>query len=78
MNNKPEDKVLRIYADGVYDGFHIGHSNMLKQCREAFPDQKIWLIAGVHRQHIVERFKGPTIYPEAERISMTAQNRYVD
>lgn len=27
------DKVLRVYADGVFDGFHIGHANMFKQCR---------------------------------------------
>jgi cytidyltransferase-like protein len=52
------DKVLRVYADGVFDGFHIGHSNMLKQCREAFPDQKIWLIAGVCDQKDVEEHKG--------------------
>ena len=51
-------KMLRVYADGVYDGFHIGHSNMLKQCRETFPDQKIWLIAGVCDQHDVEEHKG--------------------
>lgn len=55
------DKVLRIYADGVFDNFHIGHSNMFKQCREAFPDQKIWLIAGVCSQEDVVKRKGPTI-----------------
>ncbi len=27
---------LRIYADGVFDSFHIGHANMFKQCRELF------------------------------------------
>jgi len=31
---------------------------MLKQCREAFPGQKIWLIAGVCDQHDVEEHKG--------------------
>lgn len=47
MSKSAEEKVLRLYADGVFDGFHIGHSNMLKQCREAFPGKKVWLIAGV-------------------------------
>lgn len=58
MTEQPQGKVLRVYADGVFDGFHIGHSNMLKQCREAFPDQKIWLIAGVCDQQDVEEHKG--------------------
>jgi choline-phosphate cytidylyltransferase len=69
-----EEKVLRVYADGVFDNFHIGHSNMFKQCREAFPNQKIWLIAGVCSQADVEKRKGnledslgPTISTEKER-----------
>ena len=53
-----QEKVLRVYADGVFDGFHIGHSNMLKQCREAFPNQKIHLIAGVCDQDDIEEHKG--------------------
>lgn len=64
MSQPAEEKVLRLYADGVFDGFHIGHSNMLKQCREAFPGKKVWLIAGVCDQHDVEIFKGPTISTE--------------
>lgn len=56
-----EEKVLRVYADGVFDNFHIGHSNMFKQCREAFPNQKIWLIAGVCAQDDVEKRKGNPI-----------------
>lgn len=36
MTKENNEKVLRVYADGVFDNFHIGHSNMFKQCREAF------------------------------------------
>jgi cytidyltransferase-like protein len=53
-----EEKVIRVYADGVFDSFHLGHSNMLKQCREAFPGQKVWLIAGVCDQKDIEEHKG--------------------
>lgn len=53
-----EEKILRVYADGVFDNFHLGHSNMFKQCREAFPDNKIWLIAGVCSQRDVLARKG--------------------
>lgn len=52
------EKVLRIYADGIFDNFHIGHANMFKQCRDAFPDQKVWLIAGVCSQRDVLMRKG--------------------
>ena len=52
------EKVLRVYADGVFDNFHLGHANMFKQCREAFPDDKIWLIAGVCSQRDVLLRKG--------------------
>ena len=57
MSEKSKDKVLRVYADGVFDSFHIGHANMFKQCRETFPNQKIWLIAGVCDQEDIEIFK---------------------
>lgn len=54
--------MLRLYADGVFDNFHIGHSNMFKQCREAFPGQKVWLIAGVCSQADVEKRKGNFLF----------------
>lgn len=53
-----EEKVLRVYADGVFDSFHIGHANVFKQCRETFPNQKIWLIGGVCDQKDIEQHKG--------------------
>lgn len=56
-----EEKVIRVYADGVFDSFHIGHANMFKQCRETFPNQKIWLIAGVCDQKDIEQHKGTII-----------------
>lgn len=80
-----EEKVLRLYADGVFDNFHIGHANMFKQCREAFPGQKVWLIAGVCSQEDVVkrkgkcwRYTGPTISSERERYELVRQCRYVD
>ena len=69
---------MRVYADGVFDSFHIGHANMFKQCREAFPGKKIWLIAGVCDQEPIEKYKGPTISSEEERIQMCAQCKWVD
>ena len=48
--SKGIDIPIRIYADGVFDSFHIGHANMFKQCRALFPNQNIWLLAGVCNQ----------------------------
>jgi len=64
-----EEKVLRVYADGVFDSFHIGHANMFKQCRETFPNQKIWLIAGVCDQKDIEQHKGNRSFYSGPTIS---------
>ena len=51
---KGKDIPLRIYADGVFDSFHIGHANLFKQCRDLFEGQNIVMIAGVSDQEDVE------------------------
>ena len=69
MGEKGKDIPLRVYADGVFDAFHIGHANMFKQCRESFPGQKIWLIAGVCDQEDVENHKGKSSNSLGQTIS---------
>jgi glycerol-3-phosphate cytidylyltransferase len=63
------------YAPGVYDLFHIGHLNMLRNARR-FCDH---LVAGVLTDEQAERAKGMTpVVPLAERLDIVGSIRVVD
>ena len=63
------------YVPGVFDLFHIGHLNVLKNSRQ-FCD---YLIAGVVSDEVAQRNKGmQPIVPLAERVAIVAGIRYVD
>lgn len=63
------------YAPGVYDLFHIGHLNLLRQAREHCDH----LIAGVLTDEMAQRGKGttPTV-PLAERLEIVQHITLVD
>jgi glycerol-3-phosphate cytidylyltransferase len=63
------------YAPGVYDMFHVGHLNLLRNARLACD----YLIAGVVSDEMAERAKGrEPIIPLAERLEIVRSSRYVD
>lgn len=63
------------YAPGVYDLFHIGHLNLLRNAREACDH----LIAGVVSDELAMRVKGiAPVVPESERVDIVGSIRCVD
>lgn len=63
------------YAPGVYDMFHIGHLNILRNSRLACD----YLIAGVVSDDLSRRAKGKSpMIPLAERLEIVSSIRYVD
>jgi len=63
------------YTTGVFDLFHIGHLNILKNAKEKCD----YLIVGVSTDDVVELYKGKKpIIPFEERIEIVKAIRYVD
>ena len=69
---------LRVYTDGVFDMFHIGHANLFKQIKNDLFDQPVYLIVGISGAEEVTKLKGNTVSTEEERYTMVEQCKYVD
>lgn len=60
---------------GCFDLFHIGHLNILKNCK----DKCDYLIVGVcNDQHITDRKMRTPAFSESERLSIVSAIKYVD
>jgi glycerol-3-phosphate cytidylyltransferase len=62
------------YTSGVFDLFHIGHLNLLRNCK-SLCDQ---LIVGVSTDEIVKYKNKKPVIQFSERIEIVRSNRYVD
>ena len=65
-----------MYADGVFDMYHIGHARVLEQAKKLFPN--VHLIVGVSGDEETIAKKGKIVMTQKERCDILSHCKWVD
>ncbi|KAK6201530.1 putative cholinephosphate cytidylyltransferase [Scheffersomyces amazonensis] len=76
FNLPPTDRPIRIYADGVFDLFHLGHMRQLEQAKKSF--ENVELVCGVPSDIETHKRKGLTVLSDQQRCDTLKHCRWVD
>lgn len=74
MYKRGDEKMIVGYTTGVYDLFHIGHLNLLKNAK-GLCDK---LIVGVSSDELVAYKNKKAVIPHLERMEIVRNIKYVD
>ena len=74
MFKRGDEKTLMGYTSGVYDLFHVGHLNLLKNAK-GLCDQ---LIVGVTSDELVSYKNKKAVIPHNERMEIVRNIKFVD
>ncbi|XP_053469499.1 choline-phosphate cytidylyltransferase A-like [Ictalurus furcatus] len=72
----PPDSSVRVYTDGIFDLFHLGHAEDLMQAKVLFPNTH--LIVGVCSDDLAHKLRGFTLMNEEERYDIVTHCCYMD
>ncbi|CAD1811524.1 Cytidylyltransferase family protein [Candida parapsilosis] len=76
FNLPPEGRPIRVYADGVFDLFHLGHMKQLEQAKKAFDN--VELVCGIPSDVETHKRKGLTVLTDKQRCETLKQCKWVD
>lgn len=76
FNLPPTDRPIRIYADGVFDLFHLGHMKQLEQAKKSF--ENVQLVCGVPSDKETHKRKGLTVLTDKQRCETLLHCKWVD
>jgi glycerol-3-phosphate cytidylyltransferase len=74
MNKRTDKKTITGYTSGVYDLFHVGHLNLIKNAK-GLCDK---LIVGVTSDELVSYKNKKSVIGHAERMEIVRSIKYVD